>query len=433
MPGTESQIGVDQPPGHPAAGGAGDLAQEEGLANALSAFLAQLHSGLDDSGFTEPSGYVANPPAAKDEVRILPLEENLPFGRPVVGTPPLAHRKAVAPKLPGPAPATPPAPTIVRLPSVAGKDGTGPEPVGEKLPRPPLPAASATRNPQVDGWPAQSAISGIGLRPAPGKSDPRPHPAPPEPRLAPTPEPQLPAAPRPSPTDEAPSSPDVPEAPAEAGHEASRHRHRGRAFALVMAAVVLAAGLGAWGYSKDAALNRNSQRLAATQSALAATRSSLGQVQANLAGAQRLVRAQKADIRTANTWIRALRADIRNADSQITADKSQLTRIQATLVQTEGQLVAAQSEIGRTQGQLADIQQNLSATQSHATQWQQNALVAQKTVQVLSSLILLENDYLTAAQAKDAWEMQQDLVQMRTLAAEAQTLRPEVQQAPAQG
>jgi hypothetical protein len=45
-------------------------------------------------------------------------------------------------------------------------------------------------------------------------------------------------------------------------------------------------------------------------------------------------------------------------------------------------------------------------------------------VQLLASLIVLENNYITAAQGHNAAAMKSDLAQMRTLEDQAQTLEP---------
>jgi len=401
MRGTDSHLGVEQPPAG-AGAGTGERAPEEGLATALSAFLAQLHSGLDEPQSLELSTYPAWVPEVRDEVSLVPAGPTLPFGRPVGGLAPLAHRKGAAPRLSGASPAEAHAPAPIARPTPAtgtaaptGKGRTHPVPLREE-PAPPKPSS----------W-------------APG------------PRLA--------ATQAAAPSGAAGPGPSVAsQAPPKARHET--HSRRKTALAALTAAAVIVAGLGVWGHSKANALNHNSRQLAATtenlvsaRSSLVSARSSLGVARhriatqrADLRTANALINAERADLRTANALVNAERADLRSADLQVTSARSQLATVQAALIQTEGRLTQAQDRVGQAQGQLVNTQQNLSATQSHATQWQQDASIGQQTVQLLSSLILLENDYLAAAQAKNTKEMQKDLGQMRTLDAEAQALRPEL-------
>jgi chromosome segregation ATPase len=183
--------------------------------------------------------------------------------------------------------------------------------------------------------------------------------------------------------------------------------------ATVVTAIVLVAGLGgslAWGHSNATALRQRTQQLRALQNGLSSVESSLAATQHRLATSKKhLVSSQKG--------LAAQAASVRKLDKQYAAARVQLAEARAELAQSQDRLAQAQAQVGQAQTQLGSTQSDLSAKQSHQSQ---------QAIQLLGSLILLENDYLTAVQASDTQEMQRDLDEMRTLdkQAKAQLGRP---------
>jgi hypothetical protein len=193
--------------------------------------------------------------------------------------------------------------------------------------------------------------------------------------------------------------------------EASRQRKA--AVAGVALAIFAATTLGVsvyWGYRTNATLNQRNLELATTQA-------SLGAVQDSLTAAQSTLLHQH------QSYV-DLKAGIKQVAEQYVATKTQLEQVQIALGRTQGQLTQAQSQVGRAQDQLGNTQQNLSTTQSHAVQIQRGAVLLQQTAQLLTSLIVLENDYITAAQTHNGSAMKSDLAEMRALEDQAQTLEP---------
>ncbi len=430
MPGTERQTGADGAATTEVAPDA-DLGTEEGLANALSAFLAQLHTGFDD----DQGVYGMGVPdlSATSSLNKLPVA---PTGAAAArGSAPLPHRQAVAARLqptklpPAPAPRAPQGAT------------TGPRVTGDGW------TAAAALAGQRDGQNARHAVrTGIAAAAA------RPVPAQPagqapagKPRSVAgdvgtkTPATGGPAtvtASRPATATASRQRPGAPTAvqlgatapatavatvepvrPEPANPTARRsgtwRGPRPRAIAAGAAALALVAGLAgavAWGSGL-------SSRLGSTSAQLSATRAELVSARAGASAATARVGRQLVGIRALDHQFSATRARLARVDAELATTQGRLAQAQAQVAQAQGRL-------GEAQGRLGSTQHNLVATQAHATVCEQGAQLGQQSLQVFGSLVLLQTDYLTASQSSNRSQMRSDLARMRSLEKQAQSIGP---------
>jgi chromosome segregation ATPase len=209
----------------------------------------------------------------------------------------------------------------------------------------------------------------------------------------------------------------------------------------MMAVAVLAAATisvtVAWERAKSD-LSLRAQQLAAVENTLASTRASLS---AQGQGAVAL----QAELRdNAQQWDR-LRGQLAQAQDQLAQTKGELGQAQLRLGRAQGEVdqaqgraaqaqgqarqaqlraAAAQDQAHEAQNQLGHTQLDLSAAQANSALCQQGAALGQQDVQLLSTLVSLENDYLGAAQTKQTSRAQQDMAQMQGLDAQQQALGP---------
>ena len=442
MPGTERQTGADAAASTAVAPDA-DLGTDEGLANALSAFLAQLHTGFDDEGAATRG--VPDLSAASSLNKLPAAPAGPPPAR--TATSALPHRQAIAAHLqPTKLPAAP-APRGVQAP------GTGPRVIGDgwtaaaalagqrdghnalhsarpvtslatartvqaqpggqaQAGKPRAAADAVTKAPVTRAQATTGAPSGRGpVRP----DSTGPTPAPPPGSAA--------AAGRPA----TPAAPAATEAPVQS--EPARRRGRSprtgrgpqpRAIAAGAAALALVAGLAgaiAWGSGESSRLSHTSDQLSATRAELVSAR-------ATASAATARARRQLAGTRALDHRFSATRAQLARVGAELAATQGRLAQAQAQVGQAQGRVGQAQDQLGRAQGRLGSTQQNLAVTQAHAAQCQQGAQLGQQSLQVFGSLVLLQTDYLTASQASNRSQMRSDLTRMRSLEGQAQSIGP---------
>jgi len=405
------------------------LSHEESLAAALSSFLSQLNSCLDvprldqTVDVTDAAGAAGRAtavpapagPAYPPIARSTGLKHVLPAGAlgaslcdsPVDPAPRV--RSAVAgsavPQPPGPVSAQVPAPVVAQALRPEPRAATAPPPTYRPDPVRASPQKPAPKfDEQADIFPEGTPTSRRWGRKSRGRAETKP--------------------------------------------AAARSYRRPIVAGALTIAVLTTAGLGislAWQRTESSALSQRTQQLAALENTLASTRASLtaqGQsaitLQAELRDSARQWDILKGQLAQEEDQLLRTRAELSRAQDQLSQAQSQVARAQSRANQAQSRAGQAQnnarqaqvragqaqSQAGQAQSALGHTQLNLSATQAHAAACQQGTALGQQTVQLLTSLVFLENAYLTAAQAKDASGMQQDLSQMQGLDAQAQALGP---------
>jgi chromosome segregation ATPase len=186
-------------------------------------------------------------------------------------------------------------------------------------------------------------------------------------------------------------------------------------------------------------LSLQGQQLTAAQNTLASTRSSLsaqGQgtvaLQAELHYSAQQWDRLKAQLAQREDQLSQTKGELGQAQRRLGQEQSELSQAQSRAAQAQGQAGQAQLRAGtaqdlarEAQGQLGHTQVDLSAAQANAALCQQGAALGQQDVQVLSTLVFLENAYLAATQTKERSLMQQDMAQIQAVDAQQQTLGPQ--------
>jgi hypothetical protein len=461
------QTSQAETPGPTSFGQPRDPSHEENLAAALSSFLSQLNSCLDvprldetvdvtDSLGPGGPGTAASPsdlpPVARSPglKRVLPagaLERSL-YGSPSHSSPP-SHSAAYGPTLsrasgpvvtraPAPVPGrvvtSPPVALVTSTPAPVAAPALSPVPSAEVTP-PAVTRPAVTRPPTTPSAATPPAVTPPSV--VPTKAGPVVAPSAAQ-NVAPAPEEQGDIYPERAPKTSWRAR--WAREPAEAKPATARPYRR-----LFLAGAVVVAVLAATTASTTVAWQRaerdlslQGQQLTAAQNTLASTRSSLS------AQGQGTVALQTELHHSAQQWS-GLEAQLAQAEDQLSRTKGELSRAQDQLGQAQSEVSQAQSRADRAQGQarqaqlragaaqdqaraaqsqLGHTQLNLSATQATAAVCQQGAVLGQQDVQLLSTLVYLENSYLGAAGTRDMSRMQQDTAQIQALDAQQQTLSP---------
>lgn len=458
MPGTDSRAGGQSQlaVAPPTTASSPELVNEEGLATALSAFLAQLH---DFELPAEPVSSSGPVPSAPEPAAVRGPEAPAATGAP--GLPRLARR-------PGPATGLGVNPGLSR--TIPPSNETTKAQLGVSRPAhmkvlPPVhrPGPSASASTSSSGAVEPRATTTTGAGSAPGSSDifggdagrvpqvdvlgpvnqdaPKAAPAPPRARvaapapvavatparasaLAPAPAPAAQAAPAPAPASASSGPVDLTSAAGfvdRRGKRADRARRagplrqpsRGRRLALLGAAGLALAAIGgslAWGFSKANQLAQADQELQSTEAALNTLNHDLS--------------LQAVRYRQLHHSMVVFMEQFGDNKSQLTQTDHQLGQADHQLEEAQARLTAAQDQVNQAQRQLGNTQQNLTTTQSHATSCQQGATLGQQTLQLMASVNLSELNYFNAAQTKNTRLMKVDMDQMRQLDGQVQAIGP---------
>ncbi|HET9059273.1 MAG TPA: hypothetical protein VFN61_05080 [Acidimicrobiales bacterium] len=178
------------------------------------------------------------------------------------------------------------------------------------------------------------------------------------------------------------------------------------------AGVVLVSSLGftlSWGIGESGTISQKSAQLVAAQSSLSSTA-------AQLAQAQHRITTQLHNLAALNGS--DLHWKVQSAHLQ-----AQLAQTQAQLTQAQQRVGTVQTQLNQAQGQLGNTQHSLlTLTQAHASQCQQAAVLAQNSVSVNNSVVLTETQYLAALRAHDRSAMTQYLNDMNALQGQASSI-----------
>ena len=452
------QTSQAETPGPTSFGHPRDLSHEENLAAALSSFLSQLNSCLDvprlgetvdvtDSPGPGGRGTAVSPSDLPPVARSQGLKRVLPAGAlerslyaPPAHASPLSHTVAYGPTLfrapgpvttrapvpaPGPVVTSPPVALVTSTPAPVSAPALSPVPSAEVAP--PAPTPPSVTAAAIAPPPVVPTKAGLVVAPAAAQI------------IGPGPEERGDIYPERAPKTSWRAR--WAREPAEAKPGTARPYRR-----LFVAGAVVVAVLAATTASTTVAWQRaerdlslRGQQLTAAQNTLASTQASLsaqGQgtvaLQAELHHSAQQWERLKTQLAQSEDQLSQTKGELGQAQRRLGQEQSELSQAQSRAAQAQGQAGQAQLRAGtaqdlarKAQGQLGHTQVDLSAAQANAALCQHGAALGQQDVQLLSTLVFLQNAYLAATQTKDQSRVQQDMAQIQALDAQQQTLGPQ--------
>lgn len=311
MPGSDSQANADQVLGTALAEGPG-AGSDEGLANALSAFLAQLHTGFDDEAPGEGARVPDLSPASSIS-RLAPTSPARTDSRAAArqGSGPLPHRMNSGARTQATKTVSPPG----RL-------------MGNGLPTTAVTAPASAPAPAPAPAPL---VAGPGKEPRTGR--------------------------------------------VRRGLSGHRPGTRSLVAAVTVALVAGLSGAIAWGSGQASQLGRASAQLSATGSQLAQARASLAQARASAGAAQGRAGRRLADIQALDHELTTTRVQLAKVGTELATTTGRLLAAQAQVGQAHGQVGQAQGQLGSTQHNLVITQAHAAQCQQGAQLGQESLQV----------------------------------------------------------